>query len=87
MLPGFQTELLCRVFDDIITGIPREQNREEEKNIKKSLKIIEATELALAEGKCVFTVDGKMVDKPIIERAYHVINLAKAAGINLKELN
>ena len=61
--------------------------RPEEKNIKKSLKIIEATELALAEGKGVFTVDGKMVDKPIIERAYHVINLAKAAGINLKELN
>ncbi|MGL5051606.1 MAG: aldolase/citrate lyase family protein [Fusobacteriaceae bacterium] len=56
-------------------------------NIKKSLKIISATEQALSEGKGVFTVDGKMVDKPIIERAYHVLNLAKAAGINLEELN
>ncbi|MEG0584607.1 MAG: aldolase/citrate lyase family protein, partial [Cetobacterium sp.] len=59
----------------------------DEKNIKKSLKIIAATEEAMAEGKGVFTVDGKMVDKPIIERAYHVLNLAKAAGISLEGLN
>lgn len=56
----------------------------DEKNIKKSLKIIKATEEAMAEGKGVFTVDGKMVDKPIIDRAYHVLALAKAAGINLE---
>ena len=32
----------------------------DEKNIMKSLKIVEATEQALAEGKGVFTVNGKM---------------------------
>ncbi|RRD40685.1 citrate lyase subunit beta [Leptotrichia sp. OH3620_COT-345] len=55
----------------------------DEKNIKKSLRIIKATEEAMAEGKGVFTVDGKMIDKPIIERAQHVLELAKAAGIKM----
>ncbi|OXX82537.1 citrate lyase subunit beta [Paraclostridium benzoelyticum] len=53
------------------------------KAIDKSYKIIKATEQAVAEGKGVFTVDGKMVDKPIIERAQHVLTLAKASGINI----
>lgn len=53
------------------------------KVIDKSYKIIKATEQAVAEGKGVFTVDGKMVDKPIIERAQHVLTLAKASGINI----
>lgn len=56
----------------------------DEKNIKKSLRIINATKKAIAEGRGVFTVDGKMVDKPIIERAQHVLNLAKASGIKLE---
>lgn len=53
------------------------------KSIDKSYKIIKATEQAIAQGKGVFTVDGKMVDKPIIERAQHVLTLAKASGINI----
>lgn len=57
----------------------------DEKTLKKSMKIIKATEEALKEGKGVFTVDGKMIDKPIIERAQHVLNLAKASGIKLEE--
>lgn len=57
-----------------------------EKDIKKSMKIISATAEAMAEGKGVFTVDGKMVDKPIIERAEHVLKLAAAAGIKLDEV-
>ena len=57
----------------------------DEKSIKKSLRIIKSTEEALAEGRGVFTVDGKMIDKPIIERAQHVLNLAKASVINLEE--
>lgn len=56
----------------------------DEKNIKKSLRIINATKKAIAEGRGVFTLDGKMVDKPIIERAQHVLNLAKASGIKLE---
>lgn len=56
----------------------------DEKNILKSLKIIKATEEAMKEGKGVFTVDGKMIDKPIIDRARHVLDLAKASGIKLE---
>ncbi|MGL4969027.1 MAG: HpcH/HpaI aldolase/citrate lyase family protein, partial [Fusobacteriaceae bacterium] len=57
-----------------------------EKDIKKSMKIVAATAEAMAEGRGVFTVDGKMVDKPIIERAEHVLRLATAAGIKLDEV-
>ncbi|WP_156285947.1 aldolase/citrate lyase family protein [Oceanivirga salmonicida] len=52
-----------------------------EKDLQKSIRIIKATKKALAEGKGVITVDGRMVDKPIIERAQNVIALAKTAGI------
>lgn len=52
--------------------------------IAKSVKIINATNQALKEGKGVFTVDGKMIDKPIIERARLVLDLAKASGIRLE---
>lgn len=54
-----------------------------EKEIKKSLKIITATEEALKNGLGVFTVDGKMVDGPIIERAKHVLALAKASKVKI----
>ncbi len=53
--------------------------------VKKSLKIIRAKEEALKEGKGVFTVDGKMIDKPIIERAEHILNLAAASGLKSEE--
>jgi len=52
-----------------------------EKEIVKAKKIVDATAEALRENKGVFTVDGKMVDKPIIERAQRVLELAKAAGV------
>jgi citrate lyase subunit beta/citryl-CoA lyase len=49
--------------------------------IAKARKIVEATEEALKQNLGVFTVDGKMVDKPIIERAQRVLQLAQAAGV------
>ncbi|MGL5232581.1 MAG: aldolase/citrate lyase family protein, partial [Fusobacteriaceae bacterium] len=55
-----------------------------EKEIKKSLKIVAATEEALKNNLGVFTVDGKMIDNPIIERAKNVLALAKAAGVRLE---
>ena len=42
-----------------------------------------ATEEAIRENKGVFTVDGKMIVKPIIDRANHVLALAKAAGVKV----
>lgn len=52
-----------------------------EKELQKSIRIINATKKALSEGKGVITLDGKMIDKPIIERAENIIALAKTAGI------
>ena len=40
-----------------------------------------------AEWEGVFTVNGKMVDRPIIDRAKHVLALAKAAGIKIEGVN
>lgn len=52
--------------------------------IKKAKRIVDATREALEQKKGVFTVDGKMVDKPIIERAEYTLTLAKVAGVKLE---
>ena len=54
-----------------------------DKEIAKAKKIVDATAEALKNNLGVFTVDGKMVDKPIIERAQRVLELAKAAGVRV----
>jgi citrate lyase subunit beta/citryl-CoA lyase len=43
------------------------------KEINEAKKIILAKEQAEKEGKGVFSVDGKMIDKPIIERALKIL--------------
>ncbi|MPQ43819.1 citrate (pro-3S)-lyase subunit beta [Clostridium tarantellae] len=52
-----------------------------EKEIKKSIRIIKASEEAKQKGSGVVSLNGKMVDKPIIERAQRTLMLAKASGI------
>jgi len=47
--------------------------------ITKSLKIIEAIKEAEIIGSGVISLDGKMIDKPIVERAYRVLDLARAS--------
>lgn len=49
------------------------------KEIEQSLKIIKAIKKAEKEGTGVVSINGKMVDKPIVERAQRILNLA---GIN-----
>ncbi len=49
--------------------------------IKWALRVEEANEAALKKGLGVFSLDGKMVDKPVIERARKI--LAKAKRYNL----
>ncbi|WP_035165671.1 CoA ester lyase [Caloramator sp. ALD01] len=44
-------------------------------------RVLKAKEEALKEGKGVFSLDGKMVDAPIIQRAENIILKAKLAGI------
>lgn len=52
-----------------------------EDEIRNAGRIIEAMEEAKKEGKGVFSLDGKMVDAPIITRAQNTINKAKLSGL------
>jgi citrate lyase subunit beta/citryl-CoA lyase len=52
-----------------------------ESEIKHALRILDAMEEAKREGKGVFSVDGKMVDAPIINRAITTVDLAKLLGM------
>lgn len=49
-----------------------------EKQIAYAKRVIEAEEFALREGRGVFSVDGKMVDKPIIDRAKNLLKRVKS---------
>ena len=52
-----------------------------EKEIRKSLAITEAIEEAHKKGSGVIALNGKMIDKPIVARAQHVLDLARATGV------
>ena len=62
-----------RAVHEIYTPTPKE--------IEKALRVINGAKEAEAKGSGVISVDGKMVDAPIIARAYRVLELAKASGI------
>jgi citrate lyase subunit beta / citryl-CoA lyase len=52
-----------------------------EEDIKHALRILDAMEEAKKEGKGVFSIDGKMVDAPIINRALNTVELARRLGV------
>ncbi|MCR5130934.1 MAG: citrate (pro-3S)-lyase subunit beta [Prevotella sp.] len=52
-----------------------------EKDIEKALKVLAAIKEAEAKGSGVIAVNGKMVDKPVVIRAQHTIDLAIASGV------
>lgn len=52
-----------------------------EAEIRYALRVMDAQEQARQEGKGVFSLDGKMVDAPIIARAQTTLNTAKLAGL------
>jgi citrate lyase subunit beta/citryl-CoA lyase len=56
-----------------------------QKEIDKSIRVIRAAEEAKQRGSGVVSLDGKMVDKPIIERAQRALMLAEAAGVYVNE--
>jgi citrate lyase subunit beta/citryl-CoA lyase len=56
-----------------------------QKEIDKSLRIIEAMEEAERRGSGVISLNGKMVDKPVVLRAQRVLDLARASGYSGKE--
>ncbi len=53
----------------------------EAREIDYALRIVEAMEEAERQGKGVFSLDGKMVDAPIISRASSTLELAKRLGL------
>lgn len=52
-----------------------------EHEIKHSLRVLEARDEAKEKGLGVFSLDGKMVDAPIINRATTIVELAKMLGL------
>lgn len=56
-----------------------------EKEIEKAKKIIRAIKEAETKGSGVVSLDGRMVDKPVVDRAVRAIALAKASGIRIEE--
>jgi len=52
-----------------------------QKNINWAIEVIEAAKDAKARGLGVISLDGKMVDAPVILRAEWIIDLAKASGV------
>lgn len=53
--------------------------------IDKALRVVAGIREAERKGSGVIAVDGKMVDKPIVERALRNLELARAAGIEVPE--
>lgn len=53
--------------------------------IKKSMNIIRAAKEAEERGLGVISLNGKMIDKPIVDRAERVLQLASAVGLYKEE--
>ena len=51
------------------------------KEIDHAERVIEALKEAEEKGLGVISLDGKMIDKPVVDRAERVIKLAQAAGV------
>ncbi|MBU3188556.1 CoA ester lyase [Clostridium bowmanii] len=51
------------------------------KEIKHAQRVLETMEEAESEGKGVFSLDGKMVDAPVINRAKNTVELARILGL------
>ncbi len=52
-----------------------------EKEIQKALAVLDAINEANAKGSGVISLNGRMIDKPIVERAQRVLDIARAVGI------
>ena len=57
------------------------------KEIENALAVIEAIKEANSKGSGVISLNGKMIDKPVVLRAQRIIDLAVASGILQKEAN
>lgn len=53
--------------------------------VEWAMRVVESLKQAQKDGSGVITVDGKMVDKPIVDRAERVVQLARVLGIVKEE--
>ncbi len=51
------------------------------KEIEKAIAVVDAIAEANARGSGVIALNGRMIDKPVVERARRVLDLARAVGI------
>ena len=51
------------------------------KEIKNAIRVVDAINEAESKGSGVIALDGKMIDGPVVDRAYRVLELAKATGL------
>ena len=58
----------------------------DDKQIDHSIRVIQAIKEAQQKNSGVISLNGKMVDKPIVDRARRVLEMAKASGIRINEL-
>jgi citrate lyase subunit beta/citryl-CoA lyase len=57
-----------------------------DKEIDHAIRVIQAIKEAEAKNSGVISLNGKMVDKPIVDRARRVLEMAKATGLRINEL-
>jgi len=57
-----------------------------EKDVAKAAKVVRAAREAEARGLGVISVDGKMVDAPVVAQATRTLELARLAGMEVPEL-
>ena len=67
------------IIHDVFTPSPEE--------IKKALAVMRAIKEAEEKKSGVIALNGRMIDRPVVERAKTVIRLAEAAGINTEYLS
>jgi len=60
--------------------------RPTEEEIQEAMKITEVIEEAMKKGSGVIALNGKMIDKPIVEKAQRVLELAKILGLVEEEV-
>jgi len=61
--------------------------RPAEKDVIKALRIVYAAREADQKGIGVYTVDGKMVDGPVVRQSEKVVELAKLAGMEIEGID
>lgn len=61
--------------------------RPAEKDVIKALRVVYAAREADQKGIGVYTVDGKMVDGPVVRQSEKVVELAKLAGMEIEGID